>query len=670
MTEIAHPIPSSEDYVLAAKCTLCRCSSGRGPHLSIDLQRVKLDRENAIAISYTWGEFDRRDVYIGHTDLNPDKRMFINLGQEWSIPELWSRLDELSREHNAIWIDQLCVPQTKGEVRDVLAKIPDIYRTLDVVAVLPGPPPCKCCNRWLALESNRWLSLDLNQRCAESFDKLTLMVEGRILQCYNSVAFCSWYRRVWTRQEFFYSRTIRIKWNLTSTPPCVKLTRERALTADEICNLNPYARLFLERVNNSQRDPLAGVRALFIEFQSFITQGGLSTLHYLKDHETQGFGGSHLVFPLFLTEAPLEVGSKSEQIERFLASLLDHSAAERSATVAKDYVVSVWVDCPGYTIPVAYKSMGVLELLEDAIGQLEKMSSITLATTCPHGLLGGTKATVCWRPTNGLQSTSISKSSHLYAPARTDTVLPLKDGLIPLKMLRKTSSSISSRAQDYERTCKYWSTAEALYHVVRAVNNFNADSQHRLMAMRKERDLTSYPLDAVMKELNSEGEALEPGNISTFETMFECLMASADSAEGMPLADLKLHWKGFPELDHHALVYRVVANVLGLHHHACAAAGIRLVIAPDKPAMIGFTAPDVDVDGSKGMLDAAEKALTVWTGPKGQQTVLYEAVRHDNGTGSMPQYRVAGIWVPCKAVKEDEIGAVPCFDDDYDAFLV
>ena len=521
MTEITHPIPSSEDYVLAAKCTPCRCSYGRDPHLSIDLQRVKLDRKNATAISYTWGAFDRRDVYIGHTDLNPNGRMFINLGQEWSIPELWNLLCELSGEHNALWIDQLCIPQNKGEIRDALAKIPDIYRTLDVVAVLPGPPPCNCYNRWLTLERNRWLSLSPSRRRAESHEKLTLMVEQQILQCYNSVAFCSWYRRVWTRQEFFYSRTIRIKWNLTSTPPCVKLTRERVLTADEICNLNPYARLFLTQVVNSQHDPLAGVRALFIEFQSFITQGGLSTLYYLRDHSIQGFGGSHLVFPLFLAEAPLEVGSKSKQIDRFLNSLSDHSSAERSATVAKDYVVSVWVDCPSYTIPVAYKSMGVLELLEDAIGQLERLNSITLATTCPHGLLGGTKETACWRPTNGLQSTSISKSRHLYAPARTDTVLPLKGSLVPLKKLRKTSSSISSRAQDYKRTCKYWSTAEALYHMVQAVKNFNPDSQGRLTTMSKERDLASYQFDAIMKELNSEGEAQEPENLFKFESMFE-----------------------------------------------------------------------------------------------------------------------------------------------------
>jgi hypothetical protein len=143
-------------------------------------------------------------------------------------------MSELSREHNALWIDQLCILQTGGDIRDALARIPDIYQKLDVVAVLPGPPPCSCFNRRLTSERIGWLSQSLNRCGAESHEKLTLMVVRQILRCYNSIAFCSYYRRVWTRQEVFYSRNIRIKWNLTSTPPCVTLTLEQALTSGDI----------------------------------------------------------------------------------------------------------------------------------------------------------------------------------------------------------------------------------------------------------------------------------------------------------------------------------------------------------------------------------------------------------------------------------------------------
>jgi hypothetical protein len=76
--------------VLVASCKPCRCSSGKGQHLCISFESVELHRVKAVAISYTWGEFDRRNVYIGHSDINPDKKINIKLGQEWSIPELWT----------------------------------------------------------------------------------------------------------------------------------------------------------------------------------------------------------------------------------------------------------------------------------------------------------------------------------------------------------------------------------------------------------------------------------------------------------------------------------------------------------------------------------------------------------------------------------------------------
>src|SRR5689334_8201300 len=119
MTESSPPQSSNaEDFVLVARCEPCPCPFGSGPHLTIDLQRVKLDRQNAVAVSYTWGEFDRRDVYMGHRGLQPHRKIFMNLGREWSVPELWDRLSELSMEYHAIWVDQLCIPQTKGEIRD------------------------------------------------------------------------------------------------------------------------------------------------------------------------------------------------------------------------------------------------------------------------------------------------------------------------------------------------------------------------------------------------------------------------------------------------------------------------------------------------------------------------------------------------------------------------
>jgi hypothetical protein len=359
-------------------------------------------------------------------------------------------------------------------------------------------------------------------------------------------------------------------------------------------------------------------------------------------------------------------------MDRFLNSLVDHSTGERSATKPWDYVISVWADCPRYTIPANYKSMAVLELLEDAICQFETKEAKTFATTCPYGLLGGTKHTLCWRPNQGLQSKRVKRSRHLYAPARTDLVLPLRNNFVPLKKSGETSRSISSRAEDYETCCRTLSTAEMLYYMVRVVRNWNVDSRGRLSTLKKEGYLTLYQHSAIMQELNDEGEASDSQSLAEFERHFLDAMGSPEQAPDVEIADYRLLWQleEFPELDHHTLVYRVVAYILGLDYEACIKAGICLVIAPEAPAMIGLIAGDLGIHTGNALSGNREETLTVWTGSTGAQKILYEGIRHNDDAQSVPQYRVTGIWIPCRDVKESDIGAILSFDNEYDAVVV
>src|SRR2546423_2816847 len=128
----AAPAPLEQTRVV--KLLLCDCSSIRTQHLSVEFCYVRLEKNNAIAISYTWGEFDRRNVLMGHEAGKPQRRLYINLGQEWTILDLWQRLAEIARER-PLWIDQLCIPQKDEEIRLILAKIPAIFRTFHVIAL-------------------------------------------------------------------------------------------------------------------------------------------------------------------------------------------------------------------------------------------------------------------------------------------------------------------------------------------------------------------------------------------------------------------------------------------------------------------------------------------------------------------------------------------------------
>jgi hypothetical protein len=112
-------------------------------YLSVDLCYLELATENAVAISYTWGRFSQQDVSIGHRLDKPAESLNLNLGLEWSLPGLLHRLVEISSEYGGIWIDQLCLPGKDDDIRDILAKIPTIYRTLNAVVLFPGSL-CPC----------------------------------------------------------------------------------------------------------------------------------------------------------------------------------------------------------------------------------------------------------------------------------------------------------------------------------------------------------------------------------------------------------------------------------------------------------------------------------------------------------------------------------------------
>jgi hypothetical protein len=57
------------------------CSFSDKLHLAAKLERVELEKSHAVAISYTWGEFDRRDVDIGHFSQRSNAVAFSSIGK-------------------------------------------------------------------------------------------------------------------------------------------------------------------------------------------------------------------------------------------------------------------------------------------------------------------------------------------------------------------------------------------------------------------------------------------------------------------------------------------------------------------------------------------------------------------------------------------------------------
>ncbi|KIX04666.1 uncharacterized protein Z518_05536 [Rhinocladiella mackenziei CBS 650.93] len=132
-------------FIRVARMQFCHNSEyehGSDLHLNIEFDDIELEKSSAIAISYTWGEFDREDEVIGHdTEGTP---LLLNLGKEWDVQEMTACLarlcidngEERGSRHAGCWIDQLCIRHTDEGFRTALANIPSIYRKLDVVALM------------------------------------------------------------------------------------------------------------------------------------------------------------------------------------------------------------------------------------------------------------------------------------------------------------------------------------------------------------------------------------------------------------------------------------------------------------------------------------------------------------------------------------------------------
>jgi hypothetical protein len=76
-----------------AKFEFCHdneCNFSNELHLIVTTDHVELERGNAVALSYTWGEFHRKSKIIGHQ--SDGTAVQFELGEEWVVEDLIARL--------------------------------------------------------------------------------------------------------------------------------------------------------------------------------------------------------------------------------------------------------------------------------------------------------------------------------------------------------------------------------------------------------------------------------------------------------------------------------------------------------------------------------------------------------------------------------------------------
>lgn len=256
---------STESAVLArtAIFRVCHCDGYDGEHLSVETRETVVIESAGVAISYTWGEFDRQYHRIGHRYGKPLEEVRICLGAEWLVEKFTARLVQLSAEHGACWIDQFCLPQTEENGRHALATIPHIYRTLEVVVILPGPI-CGCLRKvydehLVAKSAPAQDAYSAGKRDGAADKSLFLAILGQC--CLNSTGNCSWLRRLWTLQEFRYARTISVLYADQDVAPCYSL-KEFTHVID-LERLARYLKLTCEKTQSQYGSQGVNVNSMF-----------------------------------------------------------------------------------------------------------------------------------------------------------------------------------------------------------------------------------------------------------------------------------------------------------------------------------------------------------------------------------------------------------------------
>lgn len=429
-------------------CVQDDCSYGPERHLAITSKFVALERGNATAISYTWGEITRKRRKIGH--FTDGSIATLTLGDDWrdkedvktNVPnfkelnlyheqpstrehsgcfsDLLDTLQDIcskqgnesasGREPGYIWMDQLSIVQEADrEITAALARIPDIYRSFDVVVLFPGSV-CEC------------VTIRVHSSKAE-------LEYG----CFNALSYGSWFRRLWPRQEFYYARRIQARWTSTATQVCpIRLVRSNTCTSFGrfFDDLNPAARLrcmlALIRVemtlNGRKFDPEDYITwTLWMAKMAVGCQesawASLRGWHDWSDGTKNGvkekfeFAEYEFEIAKFLNGEPLTSQNPSQleapegiRLAFFLEMIYSLQQEARSTTQKRDFVLAVWPDCPRYVPPEGCRQMDLASLLEDATQQLERNFGVSYLNMLPCGMFATVHqlSPLLWRPSHSM----------------------------------------------------------------------------------------------------------------------------------------------------------------------------------------------------------------------------------------------------------------------------
>ncbi|KAM0708412.1 hypothetical protein Q7P35_005063 [Cladosporium inversicolor] len=456
----------------------CPCGRDDFPahHLNVKTRLQPVRSKQAIALTYGIGDFERRNHVFGHFDDGAlTQKVDLEFGGEWDIERIMEALVDLSRIHGAIWMDQLSIPQDAVSIAISLQNMPQIYRTFEVVVLLPDAL-CSCLEEVIDSYGTGHSSF-VEGGWGPNLDKVVGI-------CLNAFPVSSYHFRLWTKQEFTYARTISIRYCGARISSCSRIVRDWIHYASKDLlsdggHLNRWSRWkygqCLEQArkygdnteevaySDFRQAQIIGRTHLFMAVASF----------YLRKYRSSRKLEESYTVAKFILGAKLQ----REQNDGEAIPIFENLHSEHVASEPRDFALAVLPAIKGYYLPERWQEMTLPELVDDGLHIYERGEGMRCQTRLPKGLFEPGPGSMRCKPSLYLRTDNICTLKDVYGAIHTLTypTLPGYDDFAMLRLRsehRTLTQSRLSQAMTYSEAFGGKSTMESL-DFIRKVRHFD-----------------------------------------------------------------------------------------------------------------------------------------------------------------------------------------------------
>jgi hypothetical protein len=333
---------------------LCRVNQKEDGCLYIERNFEASSSDDYIAISHVWG--DPSTIQAMNVE-GMNEPVSLSPGK-LSILDILRRPDVCGNDW--FWMDLFSLDQTPNapiSMANQLASIPTIYKCSRYVKVLLESPVCTEF-RQLAL---RGVASGADE------DSLNQFELDHARKCSSMPFMDAWFQRLWTRQEGLYGTRLQtVVLNPIDCPRLYTTVENRQKWINEgVATNQQYA------VQTFVRDKL--------EYHGHVNPGDLHSFRAYLDLVYRG--------DLDMKDYPSPFpGSRYSPIDKAWRS-------GRETTKPRDYVLAVFPDLEGYTVPANARDLSFAHLIKDAIQQLPQLKFLAkLVVKLTRGTLDARKS--------------------------------------------------------------------------------------------------------------------------------------------------------------------------------------------------------------------------------------------------------------------------------------